>query len=136
MPENGECRIFYCEPLHEIKSERAFNRFLSGICSSYYNMAPKINNELINRTNVSAQIKKARQKIIDNILNNDDCIGYNKGTSPEATIFRATVVHTGLLENNNEKTVDKGVELINKEIDGFIMKSAGEKVLLRNFMMF
>ena len=128
MPENGECRIFYCEPLPEIKSERAFNRFLSGICSSYYNMAPKINNELINRTNVSAQIKKARQKIIDNILNNDDCIGYNKGTSPEATIFRATVVHTGLLKNNNEKTVDKGVELINKEIDGFIMKSAGEKV--------
>lgn len=38
------------------------------------------------------------------------------------------MVHTGLLENNNEKTVDKGVELINKEIDGFIMKSAGEKV--------
>ena len=47
------------------ENQISFNRFLSEICLSYYEHAPKINNELINRKSVSAQIKKARNLIID-----------------------------------------------------------------------
>ena len=61
-------------------------------------MAPKINNELINRNYVSSQIKKARRKIVTNILRGDDFSEYHKGTGPEATIFRAAMYYTGILE--------------------------------------
>lgn len=65
MPENGNDICFYSGRDSEklkFESEKNFNRFLSDICSSYYENAPKINNELINRQNVSAADKKARNR--------------------------------------------------------------------------
>lgn len=127
MPENGNDICFYSGRDSEklkFESEKNFNRFLSDICSSYYENAPKINNELINRQNVSAQIKKARNQIIDAILGEEDLSGFEKGTSSESTIFRATLVHTGIMDNNE---YDAGCEKILKEIRDFIGKCAGKK---------
>lgn len=129
MPENHQCSVLYENQIMDIASEKEFNRFLSRICSAYYSMAPKINNELINRNHVSAQIKKARQKIIANILEQADFSVYNKGTSPEATIFRATMVHTGMIvKNENEEKQDEGLILANRAIADFIKSCAGRKV--------
>lgn len=127
MPENGNDICFYSGRDSEklkFESEKNFNRFLSDICSSYYENAPKINNELINRQNVSAQIKKARNQIIDAILGEEDLSGFEKGTSSESTIFRATLVHTGIMDNNE---YEAGCEKILKEIRDFIGKCAGKK---------
>lgn len=127
MPENGNDVCFYCGcdgTDLKFESEKKFNRFLSEICSGYYENAPKINNELINRQNVSAQIKKARNQIIDAILGEEDLFGFEKGTSSEATIFRATLVHTGIIASNE---YEAGCKEILKEIRNFIGKCAGKK---------
>ena len=45
--------------------------FLSDICTNVYNKTPIINNEMINKRDLSAPIKKARDIVIETILNND-----------------------------------------------------------------
>ena len=84
LPENNRCKYFNTlNGVTELcfENQISFNRFLSEICLSYYEYAPKINNELINRKSVSAQIKKARNLIIDAILNEEELNRFEKGTS-------------------------------------------------------
>ena len=63
---------------------------LSNICEDIYCKTPIINNELINKQNISAPIKKARELVIEAILNGKDNIIKSK-TSAEATIYKAIV---------------------------------------------
>jgi energy-coupling factor transporter ATP-binding protein EcfA2 len=126
MPENHKCSVFNSEEdALNFETNSSFNRFLSNICLRYFEHAPKINNELINRQNISAQVKKARGIIVDTILGEGDFAKYENGTSQEATIFRATLLHTGIIENSN---LDDGCKRIIKEIRKFIERCGGRKV--------
>lgn len=129
LPENNRCKYFNTlNGVTELcfENQISFNRFLSEICLSYYEHAPKINNELINRKSVSAQIKKARNLIIDAILNEEELNRFEKGTSSEATIFRATLMHTGILKGDSSE--EEGCRRIIEEIDAFVGQCAGKKV--------
>lgn len=106
------------ENIEDVYSEVGFNRLLSRICSNYYNNAPKINNEMINKNTLSAPIRKARIKIIDEILTNGDVTKYETGTSPEATIYRA--VKKGIY--------DSGTICVYGIIGDFVEKCNGNKV--------
>lgn len=75
----------------------AFNRMLSRILEQYYHNTPLINQELVNRNHISPPIRKARNTIVKKLLKQEDCHTLTSGTSPEATIFRATLWYTGLL---------------------------------------
>ena len=61
------------------------------ICSEeIYFKTPIINNEIINRANITtAQTKKARLNIIDAILSKKDTPDFYAGTNQEATIYRS-----------------------------------------------
>ena len=64
MPENHKCSVFNSEEdALNFETNSSFNRFLSNICLRYFEHAPKINNELINRQNISAQVKKAEESL-------------------------------------------------------------------------
>lgn len=124
--ESHNCRGF-CENTEIMfNTEKEFNRYVSRLCKEYYNKTPKINNELINRKQVSTQIKKARKQIVSDIINEEDYSKYDFGTSSEATIFRATMLHTGLVKKRNDN-IDKGIVSINRKVDKFIEDSAGNK---------
>jgi len=101
---------------------RGLNRTVSDVCDSAYSLTPIINHELINRHNLSAQIAKARNTIIDDILNGrndaEKALDYENGSSAEATIYRAVIIHT---------KEDKGVSEVRKTIDTFIKGSVGNK---------
>ncbi|WFD11309.1 hypothetical protein [Tepidibacter hydrothermalis] len=81
-----------------IKKLSHLNRRISEICEEIFDKTPKINNELINKNNISSPINKARNKIIDYILsgmdgNSDYAL---KGNGPEVTIYRIAVKNKGL----------------------------------------
>lgn len=95
------------------------NRAVSDVCELIYNKTPVINHELINRHIVSAQVSKARNSIMDDILHGRTMGKYDTGTSAESTIYRALMVHP---KNDNNLT------LIRKEIIGFIHESKGARV--------
>lgn len=143
LPIHGKCTILYkenqysAESYQKQKSGSYFNQLLSQICEHYYYYAPRINNEMINKQKLTAQIKKARMHIIENLLKKSDISMYRKGTAPEATIFRAVFVKTGLLGlREGEKVLsyekDNGVEELLGEIKKFIQTSAGKKQCFSN----
>ena len=99
--------------------DMGLNRVVSDICSIVYNETPVINHELINRHNISAQVSKARNTIIDDILHFRDPSKYMAGTSAESTVYRAVKVHTA---------DDPNLKRIRAEIISFIHESKGNKV--------
>ena len=70
------------------------NRIVSDICDSAYYMTPVINNEMINRHELSGQTLKARNAIIEGMLENRDLSEYERATSAEATIYRSTILQS------------------------------------------
>lgn len=110
--------IYECVYLDkEEKKVKYISSFISTICESVYDKTPIINNELINKRDLSAPIKKARGIVIDCVLSNDK----NKITSPtsaEATIYKAIV------EKENVESVRNCITLIKE----FIKDSDSRKI--------
>ena len=95
------------------------NRAVSESCDRAYNQTPRINHELINRHEVSSQITKAKNAILQRMLEDADISDYLTGSSSEATIYRAVMEHS---KNDEALLAVRGV------IHAFIMSSAGVKV--------
>lgn len=125
IPGNANNKVFDWQgEIKSIDCMADFNRYLSGICMSYYASAPKINNELINRQNISKQVRKARGKLLNEILEEKDMSAYVKGTSPEATIYRAVMLSTGIMSDSEK--IEDGCASVLEVIDRFIEKCSGE----------
>ena len=97
---------------------KGLNRLVSDICDSAYHFTPRINHELINRHEITAQVARARNTILDELLNGKDISKYNDGTSAESTIFRAVMVHTKNDENMRQ---------VRKELEQFFAGCVNHK---------
>lgn len=93
---------------------------ISKTCEELYYETPIINNEMINKNEISTPIYKARGIVIDTILN-DNINLIKSSTSAEATIYKAVV----------EKKKNSDIAKIINIIKEFIKKS--EKLERRNF---
>lgn len=122
LPENGNCTVL-CGIVSRNKSKSVgeFNRTLSRICEEYYNLTPKINNEMINRRKVSSQTKRARRTIVDAVLNGKEMAQWENGSAAEATIYRAT------LRALDEGRAEEGSQQVLQEIMEYINRCAGKK---------
>lgn len=126
LPENQKCIVVHKEKSYEFfKHKMEFNRLLSSICTRYYPYAPKVNNEMINRSMVSAQTRKARNQILKDILEGEDFTKYESGSSAEATIFRATMIRTGIIEQ--DVPMDEGSSYVLNQISAFLKQCVGER---------
>ena len=119
MMGSGRCKVFHCS-MPEGKTmtdQAAFNVFLSEILSEYYGSTPKVNNESINREHISVQIRKARDKVLTRILQRESCEDYRKGTAPDATIYRAVMVRTGIADGQTTPEVAQVFERIHEFVE-------------------
>lgn len=91
--------------------------YISNICFDIYSKTPIVNNEMINKADLSAPIKKARDIVIETVLNNDESLIKSK-TSAEATIYKAIV------EKQNVPSINNILNIIND----FIKNSDSNKV--------
>lgn len=91
--------------------------YISDICFDIYSKTPIVNNEMINKAELSAPIKKARDIVIETVLNNDETLIKSK-TSAEATIYKAIV------EKHNIPSINNILNIIND----FIKNSDNNKV--------
>lgn len=94
--------VYYksAQRLESIISPLLLNRELSAICFNYYPAVPIINNEMINKNNPTPQIRKARIKLIDWLLNYPEQIPMMEGYGPEVSLLRSTIFVKGLHENH------------------------------------
>lgn len=107
----------YCYFDNTFKKAKNLSSLLSSICEIVYSKTPVINNELINKQELSAPIKKAREIVVESILNDNKELIKSK-TSAEATIYKATVEKM----NSNESIAN-----IIKIIKDFIQSTDNNK---------
>lgn len=125
MVNRKQCRVFHCSDrkTEKLRNQADFNVFLSDLLSDYYGNTPKVNNESINREHISAPIRKARDKVVMRLLARESCEDYDRGTAPEATIYRAVMVKTGIADGQ----MDEHVEEVFARIQEFVRKASGRK---------
>lgn len=130
MPENKDCYVIHSkESEPQIRTGMEFNRYLSRICEDYYSLTPKINHELLNIQNVQGQYLRARNIVVKAILEKADLSGFEQGSSPEAMVYRAAFLRTGL--NSQQFPLDTGCRKIIVEIEKFFAQSVGQKKQFR-----
>ena len=109
----------------ELKTYR-LSAMISDICTSNFSNSPIINNELINNQEITIPIKKARNILIDMLLNESYLkFDYSKN-SVECTLFRATLLNKGLLKNESEYAED--IKIVLTEIKDFILKASDKEI--------
>lgn len=119
LSENGSVTVLQAgKEQRRCQNSAEFNNILSDICNSYYGYSPKVNHELLNVEHIGSQYLRARNAVVKNILQGNDCTCYEKGTSPEAMVYRAAFLHTA---------GDKGCENLSREIGLFFEQCAGER---------
>lgn len=115
----NERTIFY---ISNNEVQKACNRRISDVvdevCYQVYPDSLSVNNEMINKENITTSpIKKARKTIIDRLIYGEDCKDYYSGTSAEATIFRALFVGTGIITKEYARNAKEVIGVFNSFID-------------------
>lgn len=104
-PEKDAAVYYHNNSVVEIKRKSDLSGKLSDICHETYFKMPIINNEMINKNTVSSQTANSRNRIIDEILQNElkDNLGF-EGNGQERTIMRSTLVLPNVLVTEDGKT--------------------------------
>jgi hypothetical protein len=73
-----------------LESSRDLQRFLSSICADTYGQAPRLQNELLNRHNLSSAAARARRNLIERMLQHasEPRLGI-EGFPPELSMYRS-----------------------------------------------
>lgn len=119
--------------LRRIKRKSSVSQLLSEICEKTFTNTPKINNELINKNNITTPIFNARNKVLNALLQNElkPNLGL-VGSGPEINIMRSILFASGIMKENestlnSEKLEDENAQLVISKIRDFFISSANEK---------
>ncbi len=131
-PQLNETTYYYMNKEISIKTTANLSQYISTICGMVFDKTPEINNEMINKTNISTNIARAREKVNHNIIieNKEENIGLT-GYGPDISIFRSLLKRTGLYYFDEvkqkveiQKTAsDHKLQAIINEIDCWINKT-------------
>ncbi|MDE7308446.1 MAG: hypothetical protein K2N61_07255 [Lachnospiraceae bacterium] len=113
--ERSGKKVFYFEgeKLRSTNKKRV-NDVVDLVCGGVYHATVSVNNELINKQNISTSpIKKARKTIMETLINGEDTEVYMSGTSAESTIYRALFVGTGIRNNHYAQNVENVINIFN-----------------------
>lgn len=104
--ENIECLIYLDEEIRDNK----ISALCSKICENIFGKTPVINNEMINKKDLSSPIYKARNIVIESVLNNNTDL-IRTTTSAEATIYKAIV------DKRDNEDIRKVIDIIKQYIN-------------------
>lgn len=104
-PENNACLYFYAGKEIVLKRRSELTELLSKICDKNFSKTPVINNEAINKNEITQMAFNSRRKILAGLLRNpiEKNLGLT-GSGQDVAIMRSTLIHVGLLENSGEKS--------------------------------
>ncbi|MDP2495532.1 hypothetical protein Q8W25_15990 [Shimia thalassica] len=104
-PESGEVSWFSGRQVFSAARRVNASEILSEVFKKRFPLTPQISNEQIVRNKVTAQTKSARKRLLLGILerSNIEDMGYSNATSADASIYRTTIIATGLF-NPREAT--------------------------------
>jgi len=106
--QNSKINWFYNGEKLIIDNQRSFNKILSKICKKVYFETPIFNNEMVNKTTISATISTARKKLIPKLLYDSDIknLKFEEDKFPaEKTIYLSLIKETGIHTYLNDSFV-------------------------------
>lgn len=104
-PESYKSTYVYMGAERAITRKAALTGLVSDICDRVYFRTPVINNEAINRNELTSIANNSRNKIIAGLLRNEleQNLGL-AGSGQEVSIMRSTLLRTGILATENSLT--------------------------------
>ncbi|MGE5662007.1 MAG: restriction endonuclease subunit S [Ignavibacteriales bacterium] len=101
-PEEFKSIYIYMGEERPITRKAALTGLMSDICDVVYSQTPTINNEAINRNELTAIANNSRNKIVAGLLRNEleknlGLIGFGQ----EVSVMRSTLIRTGILIDAN-----------------------------------
>lgn len=101
-PEAFKSSYIYMGEERIIARKAALTGLISDICDDVYSKTPIINNEAINRNEITSIATNSRNKIVMGLLRNElePSLGLT-GSGQEVSIMRSTLVRTGVLVEEN-----------------------------------
>lgn len=130
-PENNKAIYITNGEIKKIKRKSELSEVLSSICDRLYSNCPIINNEAINKNEITSITKKNRDKIISSLLRAEleKDLGLT-GFGPDVTIMRNTLIRPGIFENTDNPKINLILENdkanlnpLLKEINDFILSA-------------
>lgn len=97
-PNNYKSVYIHNGDVEHITRKAALTELLSKICYRIFPNTPVINNEAINKKNITSIAKNSRDKVIAALLRNDieENLGFS-GSGQEVSIMRSTLLNKGIL---------------------------------------
>ncbi|MCY3680270.1 MAG: hypothetical protein OXH16_02655 [Gemmatimonadetes bacterium] len=142
LPSREGPRWFYKGGELSVKNAYDLRNELSEIMQKIFHYTPKINNEMIVRHKPTPTVVNSRKKLLLGILDRSgqENLGI-KGNSPDASMFRTILFHTGLYTNKDEvwnyalpeQVEDLGLQKIWKKIQQFFTVSSDQPKDIRRF---
>lgn len=101
-PESFKSRYLYKGEELEIGRKSVLSEQMSIICDEIYSLTPVINNEVINKNDITSMAANSRNKIVTALLRNElePNLGLT-GSGQEVSIMRSTLIRTGVWEEGN-----------------------------------
>lgn len=106
-PENNKAIYITNGEIKQIKRKAELSEILSKICSNLYSNCPIINNEAINKNEITSITKKNRDKIVASLLRTEleKDLGLT-GFGPDVSIMRNTLIRPGIFENTDNPKIN------------------------------
>lgn len=122
---NDNCKLIVKNKEHNKLKNNQVTDLLSMICEEYYGKTPIINNELINKKEISSQVKKARNIIVDMLLDGSyKEFDYSKNAL-ECTLFRATLINNNILLDKDK--MDDNTKLLISTMKDFVKSAENDR---------
>ena len=130
-PEEYKSNYIFRGKQISVKRKAALTELMSNICDDIFALTPVINNEAMNRTEVTSIANSSRTKIVAALLRNElePNLGFT-GSGQEVSVMRSTLLRTGILVDNNGVTsinlrpeVVKNIDILLQTIENFIIET-------------
>ena len=107
-----------------LNSVKELSEVASKMMEQEYDKTLIVNNDLINKNNVSGAIRQAREKALSIIINEDDIIASCSKLSPEHTIIRSVLSKNGLCDDPDvmKKDLNPSISNVYSVIKRYIKK--------------
>lgn len=130
-PEEYKAEYIFCGEVLNIKRKAELTELMSRICDEVFALTPIINNEVMNKNEITSIANNSRIKIIAALLRNEleTNLGF-KGSGQEVSVMRSTLVRTGIWEENNgipqlnlRPNIAPNVDVLLATIEGFVVET-------------
>ncbi len=128
-PENFRATYIHDGKILRVYRKAALSELMSAICGKVYNRTPIINNEVINKHEITNMAANSRNKIIAALLRGElePNLGL-RGTGQDVSIMRSTLIRTGILVGGDNSQINlrpKDNDMCNllETIENFILET-------------